>query len=178
MSLCSSGHRDIAVKLLHNATVWLCDRYQDGFGLADISAEPYEEIATLFGYQFDFIRIQPRKGSFAASVICDLAAYVADMELYANIVNDIKTVNIVPQYWQVPDTASLFILDGEDIINYPKIDYSDVHLPFEDLSFADHIKHESRSFSITNHTGPLGPLLMMLLLRDRYFPTLWPLLTS
>ena len=178
LSLCSSGHHDIAVKLLHDATVWLCDRYQDGFGLADISAEPYEEIATLFGYPFDFIRIQPRKGSFAASIICDLATYVADTELYANIVNDIKAVNIVPQYWQVPDTASLFILDGEDIINYPKIDYSDVHLPFENFAFADHIKHESRSFSITNHTGPIGPLLMMLLLRDRYFPTLWPLLTS
>ena len=178
LSLCSTGHRDIGVQLLHHATVWLCDRYQDGFGLADISADPYEEIVTLFGYPFDFIRIQPRRGSFAASVICDLAAYVADTELYANIVNDIKAANIVPQYWQVPDTTSLFILDGEDIINYPKIDYSDVHLPFEDFSFADHIKHESRSFSITKHTGPLGPSLMMLLLRDRYFPTLWPLLTN
>jgi hypothetical protein len=177
LSLCSSGRRDIAEQLLHRSTVWLCDRYQDGFGLADISAEPYDEIITLSGYPFDFIRIQPRKGSFAASVICDLAAFVAEAELYANIINDIKATKIVPQYWQVPDTTSLFSLDGQDIICYPNIDYSDVHLPFETYSFADHIKNEPRLFGITQHTGPFSPLLIMLLLRDRYFPTLWPLLT-
>jgi len=178
LSLCSSGHRNIAEQLLHDSTVWLCDRYQDGFGLADISAGPYEEIVTLFGHPFDFIRVQPRRGSLAASVICDLAAFVAEAELYANIVNDIKAAKIAPQYWQVPDTTSLFILDGEDIISYPNINYSDDYLPFESFTFADHIKHESRSFTITDLTGPFGPLLMMLLLRDRYFPTLWPQLTN
>ena len=178
LSLCFSGHRDIAGQLIHHSTVWLCDRYQDGYGLADISAEPYDEIVTLFGYPFDFIKVQPRRGSFAASVICDLAAFIGETELYTNIVNDIKASKIVPQYWQVPDTTSIFTLEGEDIINYPNIDYSDIHLPFESFSFADHIKHESRSFSITNHIEPFGLLLIMLLLRDRYFPTLWPLFTS
>jgi len=125
LSLCSSGHRNIAEQLLHSSTVWLCDRYQDGFGLAEISAEPYDEIATLFGYPFDFIKVQPRKGSLAASIICDLSAFIAKAELYTNIVNDFKAIKIAPQYWQVPDTASLFILDGEDIISYPNIDYSD-----------------------------------------------------
>ena len=86
LALCASGHRDIAEGLLQRSAVWLCDRYQSGFGLADISAEPYDEIATLFGYPFEFIKVQPRKGSFFASVICDLAAFVADTELYANII--------------------------------------------------------------------------------------------
>ncbi len=178
LSLCSSSHHDIAEGLLQRSTVWLCDRYQDGFGLADISAEPYEEIATLFGYPFDFIRIRPRKSSFTASVICDLASFVANAELYVNIVNDIRAVKIFPQYWQVPNTTSLYILEGEDIITYPNTDYSDDYLPFESFTFANHIKSEPRSFTITDIIGPLGLLLMMLLLRDRYFPTLWPFLTS
>ena len=178
LSLCASGHRDIAEGFLQRSAVWLCDRYQSGFGLADISAEPYDEIATLFGYPFDFIKVRPRKSSFAASVICDLAAFIAEAELYANIVNDIKAVKISPQYWQVPDTTSLFTLDGKDIIAYPNITYSDNYLPFESYAFADHIRCESRSFAITDATGPFGPVLMMLLLRDRYFPTLWPLLTK
>ena len=89
-----------------------------------------------------------------------------------------QAAKIAPQYWQVPDTTSLFILDGEDIITYPNIDYSDDYLPFESFTFADHMKHESRSFAITELTGPFGPFLMMLLLRDRYFPTLWPQLTN
>ena len=178
LSLCSSGHRDIAEGLLQRSTVWLCDRYQYDFGLADISSQPYEEIATLFGYPFDFIKIRPRKSSFTASVICDLACFVDNAKLYTNIVNDIKAVKIFPQYWQVPNTISLFILEGEDIINYPNIDYSDDYLPFDSFTFAEHIKHEPRSFTITDVIGPFGLLLMMLLLRDRYFPTLWPLVTK
>ena len=178
LSLCSSGHRDIAEGFLQRSAVWLCDRYQSGFGLADISSDPYDEIATLFGYPFDFIKVWPRKNSFAASVICDLAAFVANAQLYINIVNDIKAVKIIPQYWQVPDTKSLFVLDGEDIIHYPNVGYIDDYIPFESFTFAEHIKHEPRSFSIIDHTKPIGLLLTMLLLRDRYFPTLWPLLTT
>jgi hypothetical protein len=178
LSLCSSGHRNIAEELLQRSVVWLCDRYQDGFGLADISAEPYDEIAILFGHPFDFIRVQPRNSSFTASIICDLANFVANAELYTNIVNDIKAVKIFPQYWQIPDTKSLFILDGEDIINYPNVGYADDYIPFESFNFAEHVKHEPRSFSITEHTKPIGLLLMMPLLRDRYFPTLWSLSTS
>lgn len=173
LSLCSSGLRNIAERFLEKTAIWLCDRYQDGFGLADISAEPYEEIITLFGYPFEFIRVQPRKSSFIASVICDLANFIAKADLYTNIVNDIKAVKIVPQYWQVPDTASIFSLEGEDIVNYPNIEYSDDCSPFESFKFADHITHEPLSFSITNITGTIGPFFMMLLLRDRYFPSLW-----
>jgi len=178
LSLCASGHRDIAEGFLQRSTVWLCDRYQSGFGLADISAEPYDEIATLFGYSFDFIKIHPRKSSFTASVVCDLAVFVANAKLYTDIVNDIKAAKIIPQYWQIPDTKSLFVLDGEDIINYPNVGYIDDYIPFESFTFAEHIKHEPHSFSIIDHTQPIGLLLMMLLLRDRYFPTLWPLLTK
>lgn len=178
LSLCASGHRDIAEGLLQRSAVWLCDRYQYGFGLADISADPYDEITTLFGYPFDFIRIRPRKSSLAASVICDLAIFAANAKLYTDIVNDIKAVNIIPQYWQVPDTKSLFVLDGEDIINHPNVRYIDDYVPFDSFTFAEHIKHEPRSFSIIDHVKPVGLLLMMLLLRDRYFPTLWPLLTK
>jgi len=178
LALYASGHRDIAEGLLQRSAVWLCDRYQSGFGLADISAESYDEIATLFGYPFDFIKVRPRKSSFAASVICDLAIFVANAKLYTDIVNDIKAVKIIPQYWQIPDTESLFALDGEDIISYPNVGYIDDYIPFESFAFAEHIKHEPRSFSIIGHAKPIGLLLMMLLLRDRYFPTLWPLLTK
>lgn len=178
LSLGASGHPDIAEGLLQRSAVWLCDRYQSGFGLADISAEPDDETAILFGYPFDFIKVRPRRGSFAASVICDLAVFGANAKLYADIVNDVKAVKIIPQYWQIPDTKSLFVLDGEDIVNYPNVDYVDDYIPFESFAFAEHIKHEPRSFSIIEHTKPIGLSLMMLLLRDRYFPTIWPLLTK
>lgn len=177
LSLCRAGYRDAAVSLVERTAVWLCDRYEDGYGLADISANPYEEIALLFGYPFEFFRSQRRKASFAAAVVCDLAAYIGNKSLYADVVNDITAAGIVPQYWQVPDTASLFTLEGKDIVCYPNIEYSYVHLPFSEFSFAEHIRQEPRSFTAVQHTGPIALFLMMLLLRDRYFPTQWPLLS-
>jgi hypothetical protein len=174
----STGNRDIALKLIRDATIWLCDRYQKGIGLADISADPNEETEILCGYAFDFIKVHKRTGSFVAAIISDLAAFLSDGVLYSNIINDIKASNIFPQYWQVPDNQSLFTQDGEDIIQYPNIEYIDDLLPFDGFSFAEHIKHEVRSFSITEKTGPLGLFMLMLLLRDRYFPTIWPSVTK
>lgn len=176
LALCSAGKRETASQLLRNATIWLCDRYRDGCGLASFSSEQYEEIVTLLGHPFEFFKIRPRSGSFTASVISDLAAFVADKGLYSDIVNDIKATHIIPQYWQIPDTQSLFCIDGRDIIAYPKIDYCDELVPFDTYAFADHVQQESRTFGISNHVGPFGLMFMMLLMRDRYFPTLWPLL--
>jgi hypothetical protein len=178
LALCSTGHRNVALKLLKCAAIWLCDRYQQGYGLADISANPHEEMAVLFGYAFDFIKIRQRRGSFTATVISDLASYVGDEKLYSDVVNDIKASTIFPQYWRIPDNPSLFTLEGKDIIQYPNIDYSDVYLSFDQFSFAEHMKHELTSFAFTKYTGMIGLYFMMVLLRDRYFPTMWPSLVK
>lgn len=176
--LCSDDNRSVARQLLQRATVWLCDRYQKGIGLADLSANQFEETAILCCYPFDFIKVQQRRGSFASSIICDLAAFTSDSELYSNIINDIKASNIFPQYWQVPDNLSLFTIGGRDIIQYPNIEYSEVYLSFDSFSFAEHISHEPRLFALTNRTGIIGLYFLMPLLRDRYFPTMWSLITN
>lgn len=178
LALCSAERRESALQLIRNSTIWLCDRYQEGLGIANIAANAYEEISTLLGYAFDFIKVRKSKGSFAATVISDLSAFLGEKDLYADVVNDIKAANIVPQYWQIPDTSSLFSIEGEDIIAYPRSEYVDDLVPFDTFAFAEHIKHEIPSFSITEHTGSIGLMFMTLLMRDRYFPTLWPSLVK
>ncbi|MBN1219906.1 MAG: hypothetical protein JXM69_13335 [Anaerolineae bacterium] len=160
---------------LKNVTVWLCDRYEEGWGLAFLEADPSDEIVTLFGHPFEFMSKRERSGSLLASVISDLAAFLGDKQFYSDVVNDIKASKISPEYWQAFDTEGLFRIEGGDVIGYPHIEYKDNLTDFSSYDFAEHVAHEPRSFQIQQLVGPLGFMSIMLLLRDRYFPTMWPL---
>jgi hypothetical protein len=174
LALCYGGFSAVMEEVLCKAAIWLCDRYMAGFGLADYSSTEYEEIATLLGYPFESIETHRRSASFAASILGDLAAFVGNETLYSNIINDIKAAKIAPRYWQVSDGNSLYEVEGRDVITYPNIDYDDALTPFLNFTYAEHIRHEPRSFSIVSKVGPLSLMALMLLLRDRYFPTVWP----
>jgi hypothetical protein len=62
------------------------------------------------------------------------------------------------------------------VIGYPYVEYKDNLEDFASYDFAEHMVHEPRSFRIGELAGPLSLISLMLLLRDRYFPTIWPLL--
>lgn len=175
IALIDSGHTDRARELVRRATIWLCDRYQDGSGLAPIEASEQEETTILFGQPFSFIPLRSFYTSFLATVLCDLSAFVDD-QLYSDVVNDVKACRIVMQYWQPQDSLGLFQIEGTDVIAYPNIEYSDRVTRFDAFDFAEHIMHEPRTFRITQYADPFALISVMLLLRDRYFPTVWPLL--
>lgn len=174
--LCVTSRSESALDFLRSVTVWLCDRYEQGWGLAFLEADSYDEIITLLGHPFEFIPQRERSGSLLASVVSDLAAFLGDKQLYSDVVNDIKASRIHPQYWQVPDTEGLFRIEATDVICYPHVEYEDNLTDFGSYDFAEHIVHEPRSFQIQKLVGPLGLMSLMLLLRDRYFPTMWSLL--
>jgi hypothetical protein len=173
LALISNQSFEDASQLICNVTIWLCDRYEKGAGLANFEAHPYDEITILIGYPFDFIDQQPRKESFLATLLSDISAFLNDRELYSNVVNDIKASKIFPQYWQVQDTEGLFIIEGEDIISYPNIEYQDYLDNFYAYGFAEHMRFEVKEFKISHIVGIFSLFLIMLLLRDRYFPTAW-----
>jgi hypothetical protein len=179
LALLQGGWPDAARHLLRRATVWLCDRHEKGSGLAQLEDTAYAEVATLIGYPFEAVAVSKSPSSFLATVLCDLSAFAGDPQLYEDVVNDIKAVEIVPQYWQAQDTAGQFSVGGDDVIQYPSgLDYKDEYTSFEARQFATHIRNEAESFRLTDKVNPASYLGLVLLLRDRYFPTLWPLLTS
>ena len=111
-----------------------------------------------------------------ASVVSDLVAFLGDKQLYSDVVNDIKASGIHPEYWQAPDTEGLFHIGASDVIGYPCVEYKDNLQDFGSYDFAEHVVHEPRSFRIGELVGPLSLMSLMLLLRDRHFPTIWPFL--
>ncbi len=175
--LCDCHHYDLARDLLACTTIWLCDRAEEGMGLASFEANEVEETLTLLGYPFEGIAIANIGGSLLAAALCDLAAFVGDSDLYGDIVNDIKACHILPEYWQPVDSAGVCRIDGEDVIAYPNVRYVDTLTTFDDFTFADHIPHESDSFRIVDVFGLSTLVVLMVLLRDRSFPKLWHRLT-
>lgn len=178
LALIDAGGENTVRTLLEKATTWLCDRYKQGMGLAGFDASETYEVNTLLGYPFDFVQVDTAGGSFAATVLSDLSAFLGDSQFYTSVFNAMRTSVHFLTYWQVQDSEGQFLIEGEDVITYPTVTYSDTFSEFGLYQFADHISNETRSFKVAETVGPIGHMLLMLLLRDRYFPTLWPALVN
>jgi len=176
LALKKCERNEVALEFLHRLTIWLCDRYEQGNGIAGIGKSPLEEISILLGAPFSFIATMKRNDNYLATVLSDLAAFFEDDIFYSKVINDIRAVKIFPTYWQISDNNDLFIIEGRSIISYPNIEYLDHLKRFNDYDFAQHIIHEERTYGLSQKVSPVSIMTLMLLLRDRYFPTLWNLL--
>jgi hypothetical protein len=145
--------------------------------LAGIEADEARETATLLGSAFAFIDIHPRHSSFLATALLDLAAFSGDPDLYADMVNDVKVVRIAPEYWQPKDTIGAVRIEGEDVLQYPHVEFVDA-LPVDGSPYANHVPDELATFRFVEAYGATGAVALIALLRDRYFPKLFPLLAS
>jgi hypothetical protein len=178
LSLVSAGRGDTALLLLRATLVWLCDRSQQGDGLSLIASTPSDEITLLLGAPFEFFPSQRKAGSFLASTLADLAAFIGNADLYRDLINDLEACNIFPQYWQARDSEGQFLIEGEDVITYPNVTFSYDFTDFEAYSHSEAIVHEPREFSLQRLISPTYSLLLAVFLRDRYFPAVWPRLVA
>ena len=91
------------------------------------------------------------------------------------MVNDIKAVRIVPEYWQSRDSVGAVRIEGEDVLHYPHVEFADT-LPVNGTPYADHVTDEPATFRFIEAYGGAAAVALIALLRDRYFPKLFPLL--
>jgi hypothetical protein len=173
LALLKAGRRDEAKDLVKESAIWLFDRVEEGFGLARYEADEFTETNTLLGYPFDFINIEKNRSSFLATIISDLAAFIGDKQFYSDVVNDIEACEIAYNYWQFPDTKAIFKIETEECRNYPNIPHQDSLNDFNDFEHSAHLKDEPRTFAIVDKVGKESLILLSLLLKDRYFPTMW-----
>jgi hypothetical protein len=173
LALIKARRTDEAINFIKKNVIWLCDRVDDGLGLARYDAEEYEETAFIVGAPFDFIEIEKNQSSYLATALADLAAFIGNQEFYADVVNDIEASEIAYNYWQLPDTQAVLTISTEEIIFYPNNPHQFSLNNFEDFEYAEHIKHESDSYTITQKAGESSLILLSILLKDRYFPKMW-----
>jgi hypothetical protein len=170
LALIQSGKFDEAKILVRRSTVWLCDKVENGFGIAHWDADEQEETAVLLFYPFDFIRVEPHKSFYLASVLVDLSAFIGDNAFYGDITNDIEACEIAYFYWQFPDTKAIFTIDTEDCLKFSSMVHSADEIR-ED--YAEYLSEEPDSFQIVQTVGLSSLVMLSTLLKDRYFPKTW-----
>lgn len=174
LALSASGDREVAVGLVRRAAVWVADRYDDGGGLAEFDALPVREVEMLLGHPFEGVGATTRRSSLLATALSDLAAFLGDDQFFSDVVNEFRAADIAFQYFQTADSPGQFRLDGNDVTQFPNVEYSQQAGRFIDLAFGNHVLDEARSFQLAETVGVNAYAALCLLLRDRYFPSLWP----
>ena len=83
------------------------------------------------------------------------------------MVHDVKGVRIAPEYWQPRDTIGAVHIEGEDVVQYPNVEFANA-LPVEGPPYADHIPDEVATFRFVEAYGCTAAVALIALLRDRY----------
>jgi len=175
LALVQSGRVNAAKELVRRGAVWLCDKVEKGFGIAHWDADEREETAVLLFYPFDFIRVEPHRSYYLASVLVDLAAFIGDEEFYADVTNDLEACEIAYFYWQFPDTKAIFTIDTEECRKYSGMVFYSDEIKEE---YLEYLKEEPDSFQIPRKASLYSLVLLSTLLKDRYFPKMWGAIVS
>jgi hypothetical protein len=176
--LCTNGYRKESHQLLRECAIWLVDRYwNDGAGLAPSDASEQEELAQLLGGPFSGVEISGAPGSVLACALMDLACFLNDEEVYAGLRADILAADICPRYYQICDTPGQFEYCAPDIVRIPNVQFREHMTQFNTFEHGGHLRGDAEP-RLATVLGPRTYIAASLLLRDRYFPKLWPILRA
>lgn len=173
LALLDASRDDAVRRLLERATVWIGDRYEKALGLATVDSDETEEVETLLGSDFDFTKTTRRQTSLVGTVVKDLSAFMEDAKLYDDIANDLEACDIAGEYYQARDTLGACLIDGEDVLMYPTVEYAESLGKWDSLDCATHLREELRDFAFTRQLGPGAAIVLAVVLRDRYYPGIW-----
>jgi hypothetical protein len=114
----------------------------------------------LSGFNFN-----SRKVSFIATCVLDMACQIGDKEFYENIANDLRASKIILEFFHVLNQDSLYKHNHIEIIKSSDHDFS---IDFNE-NYSQLIQYEREKNTISLRSN--GLFFIMILLRDRYFPT-------
>lgn len=170
-ALVAMGRPHDAARYLRTVATWVLGQYADRSGLAPLEADEEEATEIFLAADFPELKRSKRTGSFLITAVVDLAAFLDDQALYADVVSDVETHKIHPEYVILSDTEAQFFYEHRELARI-------VNVPFDrDATVADHRAHpphladEPATFRLAERYGSETLLAVSLLLRDRYFPT-------
>jgi hypothetical protein len=161
----------IVTKLIKSATVWLADRVEFGSGLAGLDSSAYEETARLLGTPFSGLKLTNSVSSLLATVLLELSAALGDEKLYQTVLNDIKAVKIIPEYFQAQDNISQVLRTHPDLRHYVGIEFKE---SIEDENYSPYARYEAETNRLKTALGFKALVCLTLFLRDRVFCAQWP----
>jgi len=173
LALLHASKSQAASKLLAETTVFVCDRLEDGKGIAGPYATPEEELEWVFATLLPALQVHHRRNCLIATVLCDLAAMTCDESTYKDVLNDLLAAGAAFWFLTVPDTPVQFGLPGKGSIMFPNIEYVEEAPDLNGMNFGNHLETVPETYKLTSMLGTNAYLLLSFLMRDRYFPKLW-----
>ncbi len=122
------GRAGEASKLLRTTTKWVCDRYEQGFGLASTYSTPEEEIKMLLGVPFDSIKLKARRESQLAVALADSAHSFVPKD-YPLITNEFQAVGVTPSSVHANDAPGAYVMNGGSTQSLTNVGYPDTWAP-------------------------------------------------
>ncbi len=170
-ALVAMGRGDDAARYLQTVAVWVLGQYADRSGLAPLEADEEEATEIFLAADFPELKRSKRTGSFLITAIVDLAAFLDDQALYADVVSDIETHKIHPEYVILSDTDAQLFYEHADLARIISVPFDRDAMVANHRMNAPHLTDEPTTFRLAEHYGSDTLLAISLLLRDRYFPT-------
>jgi len=161
----------LAKRYLRATAYQMLNLYANRLGMASLIDDERSELDRLVGIEFPEIRPPQRHASFMATAIVDLCAYLDEYDLFEKVVNDLRFIRMTPIYFRPLDSSGQFRLDAEDVAYSVNVEFEPTLSP--NYAYAPHLKDEARTFKLVEQFGVVAFMCLSLLLRDRYFPTLW-----
>ncbi|HXM18324.1 MAG TPA: hypothetical protein VN934_05880 [Candidatus Tumulicola sp.] len=154
--------------------MYLADSIIHGRRLAQVYSDPAEELRYLAFSGSEIQVPRRRRESFLATVLVDLAALTGDREFYRDVLHETMAANAAYEFISFRDTPAQFGIEGEGMIRFPNIEFDENPSTLSGWSYGNHLADADRAFRVHDAVGIIAHLLLSSLMRDRYFPTLWP----
>jgi hypothetical protein len=160
---------DSLVPWLERVVVWICDHHERSPGLASVYADPDDEIRHLIGSALEHVDVRPRKTSYLATVLLDLASVLELPDLFRDALNDFLAVDLAFPVVEPLDEPGQFLFDGSGLVWEANVSYDEDHDFDGSWRSASHHHRAPVSYGL-QRTGRAWDLLAIsTVLRDRHF---------
>lgn len=170
-ALVAMGSRTDGVRYLEAVVSWVLGQYADRSGLGSLESDEEEATELFLAADFPELNRPKRTGSFLITAVIDLAAFLDEQALYSDIVSDVETHKVCPEYVIISDTEAQFFYEHRDLATIVNVPFDRDTLVADHRSRAPHFTDEPKRFRLAEQYGTEILLALSLLLRDRYYPT-------
>lgn len=160
---------EAAVGWLEQVAVWICDRHEQGAGLANPYSTPAEEIRHILGDPYVHVGLQERHMSYLATTVLDLASALQFPALFRDSLNDFLAVDIAFPTIEPLDEVGQYTFSGTGVVSESNISFSENHDFDESWMSGVHHRRAVGRYTLQESGHSWELLCVSLLLRDRHF---------
>lgn len=163
------GGSNALVPWLERVVVWICDHHFKAPGLANVYAEPSDEVRYLIGEAFEHVDVPRRRSSYLATIVLDLASTLELPELFRDAFNDFTAVDLAFPVIEPDDQPGQYLFEGSALASEPNATFDEHHDFTTSWQSAVHHRRAPASYLLQRVGRSWDLLAIATALRDRHF---------